>query len=183
MKTKLFSRVLLAPAMIVLALGVSGPAPAQQASSAPAPAAQPAAPQVSPEALALARKYIEITSISPYASALALVASQISSQIVPQHPDQAKKIDDTIRAVITTYKGKDDQFLDTIARLYAVTFTQAELQQIVDFYSSPVGQKLTQQRPGLAASQQEALGILQQQLGTEVMGKVKTALLAEGIKP
>jgi hypothetical protein len=183
MKTKLFSRVLMALAMIVLALGVTGPAPAQDASSASASAAQPAAPQIDPATLALARKYVEMTNVGVFASALAIIASQISNQIVPQHPDQTKKINQTIESVLTTYKGKDSMILDTYARLYAVTFTQAELQQIVDFYSSPVGQKLTQQRPGLSASQQQALGILENSIGTEIMTKVKAALVAEGIKP
>lgn len=187
MNTKLVSRVLKGLAPVVMLLGVAGPALpviAQQADSSAASApAKPAVQEISPAALALARKYVDLTSQGLYANTLALIASQISQQLTPQHPAQAAKINQIIGQVLSTYKGKDSQILDTFARLYAVTFTQAELQQIVDFYSSPVGLKLTAQRPGLAASQQQALAIMQGTLGNEIMGKVKTSLLAAGIKP
>jgi len=186
MNTKLVSRLLLGLAPIVLAIGVAGPAAtavAQQTSSSAPAAATPVEQEITPQSLALARKYVDMTSAGLFTNTLALIASQISSQLTPQHPDQAGKINQTIGQVLTTYKSKDSAILDTFARIYAVTFTEAELQQIVDFYSSPVGLKLTAQRSGLAASQQQALSILQNTLGNEIMSKVKTALLAEGIEP
>ena len=42
------------------------------------------------------------------------------------------------------YKGKKDDLFNQFARVYATSFTQDELQQIVTFYDSPVGKKLAE---------------------------------------
>src|SRR5665213_3173533 len=107
MNTKLVSRVLLGLAPFVLAIGVAGPAAtavAQQAASSAPAATAPAEQQITPETLALARKYVDMTSAGLFANTLALIASQISSQLTPQHPDKAKQINQVIGQVLTTYK-------------------------------------------------------------------------------
>src|SRR5690348_11141857 len=102
---------------LCLALGVTGPTMAQE---------------ISPDQLALARKYVDLTNKAQiYEAILAQTAAQTSKLLSEHNPDITDKIDATIGKVLDTYKGKSDDLFNQIARLYAVTFTPEELQQIV----------------------------------------------------
>ena len=104
-----------------------------------APAAQPT--EISPESLALALKYVESTDRSGlYEVTLVRAAGDTYRQLVQQNPAIADPVNKAIENTLTFYKDKKGDLFDQIARLYALAFTTEELQQISDFYSSPVGQ-------------------------------------------
>ena len=107
-------------------------------------AAVPAmAQEISPDQLALARKYVDLTNKAQiYEAILAQTAAQTSKLLSQQDPKNVDKIDAAIGKILETYKGKNDDLFNQIARVYAVSFTPEEMQKIVDFYASPAGQKL-----------------------------------------
>src|SRR5689334_8728239 len=107
----------------VLAVGAAAPALSQE---------------IAPEQLALARKYVDLTNKAGiYEAILVQTAAQTSKLLTQQSPTNAQKIDDVIGKILETYKGKKDDLFNQFARVYAATFTQDELNQIVAFYQTP----------------------------------------------
>ena len=144
------------------------------------PAAQPQ--EVSPEALALARKYIDLTDHGGiYETAIVRAGNNTYQQLLPQNPTIADPLNAAIEAVIASYKDKKGDLFDQMARLYAVNFTQDELQQIVAFYESDAGQKLSKANATLNPSLQRIMNIFSVNLSKEFFAKVRAELKAKGI--
>jgi uncharacterized protein len=142
------------------------------------------AQEIDPAQLALARKYVDLTNKGQvYEVILVKMAQETSRLFVPQNPDKAGKINDVIGKILESYKGKNDELFNQFARIYATSFTTAELQQIVDFYSSPAGQKLASSAADINGAVQKVMKIYTYNLGTEFVTKVRGELKAEGITP
>jgi hypothetical protein len=173
------SIVLAALLSLSVSAGLAVPSFAQDAQPA-APASQPQ--EVSPEALALARKYIDITDHSGiYETAVVRAGINTYQQLLPQNPTIADPLNAAIETVISSYKDKKGDLFDQMARLYALSFTQEELQQIVDFYSSPTGLKLSKANADLNPSLQRIMNIFSVNLSKEFFAKVRAELKAKGI--
>lgn len=138
--------------------------------------------EVSPELLALARQYVDLTDKSGiYETTIVQVGIQTRQTLVPRDPGNVSQIDQAIGNVIRTYKDRKDELLNQFARVYALSFTQDELQQIVDFYSSPVGQKLATGNVAINGSINRVLTIYTDNLQREFFGKVKAELKTLGV--
>jgi len=170
MNMSLLSRLVKSLALMLMVLGmavIAAPAQAQE---------------IDPAQLALARKYVDLTNKGQlYEVILVQTAQKTSNLFVPQNPTKADQINAAIGKILETYKGKNDDLFDQIARLYAVSFTKDELQQIVDFYSSPTGQKLATSAADINGSVQKVLKVYTYNFGTEFVSKVKAELKAEGL--
>ncbi len=141
------------------------------------------AQEISPELLALARKYVDLTDKQEvYEVLLVKTAQQTSKLFSQQNPDLHDKIDAAIGKILETYKGKRDDLFNQFARVYATAFTQEELQQIVDFYSSPTGQKLANSGVSLNKGIAAVMQVYSYNFGTEFVTKVRAELKAEGYK-
>lgn len=145
-------------------------------------AAAPAgAQELAPEHLAVARKYIELTDKSGiYEVALVKTAVDTMRTIITQNPEITKPVDDAITKTLEVYKGKKGELLDQFARVYALTFTIEELQEIVAFYESPVGSKLATANATLNESLQMVMQVFETNLKTEFFAKVRAELKAGG---
>lgn len=144
--------------------------------------AAPATQEVSPEALALARKYIDLTDHGGiYETAIVRAGINTYQQLLPQNPTIAEPLNTAIETVIASYKDKKGDLFDQMARLYALNFTMEELQQIVDFYSTPTGQKLSKANADLNPSLQRIMNIFSVNLSKEFFAKVRAELKSKGI--
>jgi hypothetical protein len=171
------SIVLAAMLSLSVSAGLAVPAFAQDAAPA---AAQPQ--EISPEALALARKYIDLTDHGGiYETAIVRAGINTYQQLLPQNPTIADPLNKAIETVIASYKDHKGDLFDQMARLYAVNFTQDELKQIVDFYSSPTGQKLSKANAELNPSLQRIMNIFSVNLSKEFFAKVRAELKSKGI--
>lgn len=169
------SIVLAAMLSLSVSAGLAVPAFAQET-----PAAQ--SQEVSPEALALARKYVDLTDHGGiYETAIVRAGINTYQQLLPQNPTIAEPLNAAIETVIASYKDKKGDLFDQMARLYALTFTQDELQAIVDFYASPTGQKLSKANATLNPSLQRIMNIFSVNLSKEFFAKVRAELKAKGI--
>lgn len=169
------SIILAALLSLSVSAGLAVPAFAQDT-----PASQPQ--EVSPEALALARKYLDLTDHGGvYETAIVRAGINTYQQLLPQNPEIAVPLNAAIETVISSYKGRKGELFDQMARLYAITFELAELQAIVDFYSSPAGQKLSRANVTLNNSVQRVMGVFSQNLSKEFFAKVRAELKAKGI--
>jgi hypothetical protein len=151
---------------IALAFGAVAPAMAQE---------------ISPEQLALARKYVDLTNKGQIYEAIAVMTAQQTSQMLTtQNPELALTIDETIGKVLETRRGKSDELFNQIARVYAVTYSAEELQQIVAFYETPVGQKLATNAQSINTDVGRIMQVYTSNFGTEFVREVKAALQAAG---
>lgn len=162
------SRALVALALSAGMLALSAPAFAQE---------------VAPEQLALARKYIDLTDRAAiYEITLVQTAMDTMRQIVQQNPELTEQTDTAITKILEEYKGRKGELLDQFARVYAVRFTAEELQQIVTFYESPVGEKLSQANAEVNTDIQRVLTVFTNTLQQEFYAKVRAELRAQGVQ-
>ncbi len=146
-------------------------------------AAPAMAQEVPPEQLALARKYVELTDRSAiYEVTLVETGVQTMRQIIQQNPELVDATDQAISKVLEEYKGRKGGLMDQFARVYAVRFTSDDLQQIVAFYESPVGQKLAQANSELNTDLQRVLQVFTNNVQREFFAKVRSELRANGVE-
>ncbi|UYN99743.1 MAG: DUF2059 domain-containing protein [Devosia sp.] len=146
-------------------------------------AAPAIAQEVAPEQLALARKYIDLTDRGAiFEVTVVETGIQTMRQIVLQDPELADVVTEVIGEVVKEYNGRKGELLDQFARVYAIRFTAEELQQIVTFYESPVGQKLAQSNQEMNADLQRVLQVYTNTLKSEFFAKVRTQLRSRGVE-
>jgi hypothetical protein len=137
--------------------------------------------ELAPEHLALARKYVDLTDKSEiYVVSLVETAMQTMQTIIKQNPDIVEPVDAAISKTLQGYKDRKGELLDQFARVYALSFTMDELQAIVSFYESPVGQKLATANASLNESLQRVMQVFEANLRTEFFAKVRAELKASG---
>jgi hypothetical protein len=140
------------------------------------------AQEVPPEQLALARKYVDLTDKAAiYETTLVETAIQSMRQIVQQNPEIVDQTNAAITKILEEYKGHKSDLLDQFARVYAIRFSMEELQQIVDFYSSPTGMKLAQGNGEINVDLQRVLQVFTGQMKQEFFAKLRAELRAQGI--
>lgn len=138
--------------------------------------------EISPEALALARKYVELTDTGGlYEATIVQAGIRTYQQLLPQNPEIADPLNKAIEKVLGTYKGKKPELFDQFARVYALFFTVEELQQIVDFYGSPTGQKLAKSNAQTSGTINRIMDVYASNLNTEFFAAVRAELKAQGI--
>lgn len=146
--------------------------------------ALPAAAQeteLAPEHLALARKYVDLTDKSGiYEVALVETAVRTMRTIVSQNPEIVDPVNEAITKTLDVYRTRKGDLMDQFARVYALTFTPEELQQIVAFYETPVGTKLATANAALNDSLKDVMEVFQINLGQEFFAKVRAELKAAG---
>jgi hypothetical protein len=71
--------------------------------------------------------------------------------------------------------------MDQFARVYAQRLSMEELQAVVDFYGSPVGQKLADVQAVSNNDLQTVLSLYQINLRTEFFAQVRAELRAAGV--
>lgn len=145
------------------------------------PALPAAAQEISPEHLALARQYIDLTDKGGvYEGMLLSTAIDTMRTIVQQNPELVDQTDEAIKKTLDSYRDQKGELLDQFARVYALNFPPEELQVIVDFYNSPVGQKLATANATLNDSIQTVVGVFDANLKREFYAKVRAELKAAG---
>lgn len=146
-------------------------------------AAAPAmAQEISPDQLALARKYIDLTDKADvFGTTIAGTAALTLQQVLKLNPQLGQQAADAVTDVVAEYKQHRGELLDQIARIYAQHFTSDELQQYVTFYSSPAGQKLATSNFSINQQLQRVLQLYSINLQTEFYAKVRAKLKDRGL--
>ena len=138
--------------------------------------------EISPEHLALARKYLDLTDHSGVFEATVVQAGiNTFKTLSATNPNITEALNKAITDTITEYKGKKGELFDQMARVYALTFSPEELQQIVDFYGSPIGMKLSKANADLNGTMQRIMNVYSVNLSSEFFAKVRAALKKAGV--
>ena len=138
--------------------------------------------EIAPDHIALARKYVDLTDQAKIYE-VTLLQSGINTMqtLISSNPEIKDELDEAIGLTIKDYANKKGDLLNQFARVYASRFTMDELQKIVDFYQSEVGQKLAKSNPEINKDLKNVLGVFEANLRIEFFAKVRAKLRAKGI--
>lgn len=141
------------------------------------------AQELSPDHLALARKYVDITDGGQiYETTLIQTGISTMRTILSQNPTISDPVSEVIGEVINAYADKKGELFDQFARIYALRFTVDELNQAVAFYESDVGRKLTASGQQINTDLQAVMQVYQANLNVEFFAKVRAELRAKDIE-
>ena len=127
---------------LVLGLALAGlPVSAQQ------PAVPPLKP-ASPAAIAAAKEILTLKNAAAmYASAVPNIVQQTKEALLQQNLNYQKDLNEVAVIVAKNLAGREKEIGDGMAQVYANEFTEQELKDLVNFYKSPLGQKLLASEP------------------------------------
>jgi hypothetical protein len=142
---KSLSRILSAAGLAVGLALTAVPAEAQQ-KNAPAPptALKPA----SPAAMAAAKEILTMKNAAAmYANAVPSLVEQTKNVLLQSNLNYQKDLNEVAVIVAKNLAGREKEIGDGMAQVYANEFTEQELKDLVNFYKSPLGQKLLSSEP------------------------------------
>lgn len=141
------------------------------------------AQELSPDHIAMARRYIDATDQSSIFEATIVQAGiDTLHTVTSQNPELRDPADNAIGNVLRAYAGRKGELLNQFSRLYAIHFDIDEMEQIVDFYESDVGRKLSEKNAIINQDLQTIIGIFRANLQTEFFAAVRADLREQGIE-
>ena len=161
----IFSAACLALALTAL------PAAAQQQQPKPA----------SPAAIAAAKEILAMKNASAmYAQAVPNIVQQTKDQLMQTNLNYQKDLNEVAVIVAQKLAGKEKEIGEGMAAVYASDFTEQELKDLVNFYKSPLGQKLLSTEPRAI---QQSMGFMNQwaqQFAETVNGEFRAEMRKRG---
>lgn len=142
---------------------VAAPAFAQDAAapdaSGQAQQAEPAQ-EVSESHLSAARKAVDaIGATDEFDNILLNAANQTKAEFIPNNPDLQSEISNMVDEKALELASRRAALETEVARVYAQLFSEAELNQISEFYSTEAGQKLIELGPQAARDSMGAANV------------------------
>ncbi|MBD8892820.1 DUF2059 domain-containing protein [Roseibium litorale] len=127
--------------------------------------------------LAAAKEVVTATkALSSFDDILPLLAEQTRTLFVQSDPARTQEIVDVTSEVALKLAAKRAELNKTIYEIWARRFTEDELKQLVEFYNSPLGSKLTDNGPTITALAIGAARQWQDQISSELVAMVREEL-------
>jgi hypothetical protein len=141
------------------------------------PACMPArAQQPSAEAVAAARELVTTSRAGDqFKAILPILMQHLKPAVVQGRPQVERDFDVIMPMLIQGMTSRLDELTDAMANIYAQNFTVAEMRQLIQFYRSPIGQKLLEKTPAVA-QQSMAVG---QQFAARLVEDMKGRMIEE----
>ena len=174
-------------AALVVAVGaiLGGPVNAQDAQAPEANSLQSILEaEIAPERMALAMKLVELSGTTRiFDEVLPSIAEDSKNRFIRANPQMQLGIIavvDRIAVQLVSRRPELDQYL---ARVWASGFSDEEMQELVDFYSTEVGKKFSNALPQVLAVQtaaaQEWGKSVSEELNVKVQQELRAAMSAE----
>jgi uncharacterized protein len=158
-------------ALLIAALALATPGAAQ-------------ADDADPATLAKAKELLQVSNLGLMRDQMvALVQAQIAALVLNANPGQGDKVNRVLTDVIQpALKRRLPEYLDLAAGVYAAHFTRAELDQLVAFYKSPVGQKLVREQDQMIPAMTKMSREWVNRVGNEVLKDAADDFAKRGLK-
>jgi len=142
-----------------------------------AAAEAPAKPNFSESHLAAAKKVAVTTkSLEPFDEILPLMVEQSRTAFIQANPTQAEEIFEVTQEIALKLAPKRAELNQAIYQAWAQLFNEEELNQLAEFYSTELGQKLTQNIPKISAYSIRVSREWQDKLSTEMVTMIQEEL-------
>jgi uncharacterized protein len=137
-----------------------------------------------PVALAKAKELLQVSNLVVLRDQMVgLVEAQIAALVLDANPGAKDKVDRAVADVIRpALKQRLPEYIDLAAGVYAEHFTRAELEQLVSFYKSPVGQKLIREQSELVPDITKMSRQWVNRVGNEILKDAAADLAKRGLK-
>lgn len=146
------------------------------------PAVHAQQPAPSPAAIAVAKELVTTTgSLAVLTPLVAGVIEQAKNLFLQQNPGLGKDLNEIAAKMRTDMGSRLNEVSDEVAKLYAVHFTEQELKDILAFYKSPVGRKLTSEQPVVIEEGMRFAQTWANNLSDEVIAKMREELKKRGL--
>ena len=148
------------------------------------PSAAGAQNATDPVALAKAKALLQVSNLVAMRDQMvALVEAQIAALVRDANPGEDDKVNRAVADVIRpALKRRIPEYLDLAAGVYADHFTRAELDQLVSFYKSPLGQKLVREQGDVIPAITEMSKQWVNRVGNEVLKDAADDFAKRGLK-
>jgi hypothetical protein len=174
---KSLSRILSAAGLAVGLALTAVPAEAQQKNAPATTALKPA----SPAALAAAKEILAMKNASAmYANAVPNLVEQTKNALMQSNLNYQKDLNEVAVIVAKTLAGREKEIGDGMAQVYANEFTEQELKDLVNFYKSPLGQKLLLSEPRAIQFSMSYMNQWAQQFAEVINGQFRAEMKKRG---
>jgi hypothetical protein len=177
---KSLSRILSAAGLAMGLALTTVPAEAQQKNAPAAPAATPLK-QASPAALAAAKEILTMKNASAmYANAVPNLVQQTKNVLLQSNLNYQKDLNEVAEIVAKNLAGREKEIGDGMAQVYANEFSEQELKDLVNFYKSPLGQKLLASEPRAIQFSMSYMNQWAQQFAEVINGQFRAEMKKRG---
>ena len=121
------------------------------------------------------KKLTETTMQAAKGQATQLAEQMLREELPDPTPDQQKVLEDVMKGITDDILSgfPIDEMLNAMVPIYQRHLTKSDLQAIIAFYSSAVGQKLLHEQPQMVHESMAAMAPIQQRMMEEMMRKIK----------
>jgi len=177
---KSLSRILSAAGLAMGLALTTVPAEAQQKNAPAAPAATPLK-AASPAALAAAKEILTMKNASAmYANAVPNLVQQTKNVLLQSNLNYQKDLKEVAVVVAKNLAGREKEIGEGMAQVYANEFTEQELKDLVNFYKSPLGQKLLSSEPRAIQFSMSYMNQWAQQFAETINGQFRAEMKKRG---
>ncbi len=164
---KTLSNVLLAAGMALMLCG------------APAQAQQVKPPSAT--AIAYAKEILAAKNVSTlYQGAVPGLVQRTKDVLLQANLNYQKDLNEVAVKVAKDLAGREQEIGEQMAKIYAGSFTEQELKDLVAFYKSPLGAKVIAQEPAAFASARQFMDQWAQKFAEEINGRFRAEMKARG---
>lgn len=137
----------------------------------------------SPSSVATAKQLLTVTNATNVLAPLIPgVVEQSRLLYLQQNPGIGKDLTEIATKIRADLQPRFSELIDAIAKMYATSFTEQEMKDILAFYQSPAGKKLLAEQPKLVDSSMSYAGEWANKLSEEVTAKMREELAKRGHK-
>ncbi len=136
-----------------------------------------------PEALKIANKILEVSRVTAgYNNILPVMAERTKQTFTRTAPQLANLIAEVTDTVALSMISKRVELQQEAAKLWTMRFTRDELEDILEFYESPIGVKFSLNYPPILRDSVELTNDWGEELAQELAAKVRVEMGLRGHK-
>jgi hypothetical protein len=134
--------------------------------------------------LAKVEQVFELTGVTRLMQQAAEQANgAMINMLTTMNPGHGAEIDRLMREqFLPEYQRRIPEFTAEVERLYALTFSDEELDAMITFYKSPLGKKMLDRLPGLMQQTTTMGQAWGQRVAREIIEQMKPTLRKKGLK-
>ena len=171
------------PAMLTAVL-LFGAAPAHAQAQAPqAQAPQAAAPDLDARMDAARRLMTATGAIGMAGQLVDILGQQLVTHLAQMNPGRQAEVQGLVaELLLPEFRARVGELEQPMIRIWADTFTVAEMEELIAFYATPTGRKALAAMPQLAAQANQLGMAWGQRVAQEAFAKHEAAMRARGLR-